>query len=161
MIKIRTKLNLKIIKAAFVAILLAFSESAFCSAPPVPGEFAGYKNDGSLSTRVEFMKEISNHKISPELLKRAMYKMDQLMAAEGIVEKSAMAPPPAWKGLPTTGVVKIPVIGLEFSDYPATYSPAEIDDVVFGDGDVLIGDFFPYESLANYYDRSSYGQLTI
>jgi len=161
LIKIRTKLNLKIIKAAFVAILLAFSESAFCSAPPAPGELADYKNDGSLSTRVEFMKEISNHKISPELLKRAMYKMDQLMAAEGIVEKSAMAPPPAWKGLPTTGVVKIPVIGLEFSDYPATYSPAEIDDVVFGDGDVLIGDFFPYESLANYYDRSSYGQLTI
>jgi len=161
LINIKIKPIRRIIKAALVALLVLLSESALCSAPPSPGELAVYKADGTLSTRVEFMREVANHKISAELLKQAMYKIDQLMAVEGLVEKTAMAPPPEWKGLPTTGVVKIPVIGIEFSDYPATYTPSDIEDVVFGDGDVLIGDPYPYESLANYYDRSSYGQLTI
>ncbi|MBI4679156.1 MAG: M6 family metalloprotease domain-containing protein [Elusimicrobia bacterium] len=68
-----------------------------------------------------------------------------------------MAPPPAWQGMPTTGPVKMFVLLIRFSDMAESNTQAEVDDKVFGDGN---GNY-PYESLKEFYTRSSYGLLTL
>ncbi len=73
---------------------------------------------------------------------------------------SSLQPPPGWRGMPTKGAVKIPVFLVDFSDAPhdPSQSVADIQSKMFGNGDINV---FPYESLKNYYQRSSYNQLNI
>ena len=73
---------------------------------------------------------------------------------------SSLQPPTGWRGMPTKGTVKIPVFLVDFPDAPHNPSQTAVDvqSKMFGDG--IIGDY-PYESLKNYYQRSSYNQLTI
>ncbi|GEM_PF-2872401 len=67
--------------------------------------------------------------------------------------------------LPSKGTVKIGVVVLEFQDYKILdYYPTneamyqDINNKFFGPGDQSM---YPYESLARFYSRSSYGQLDI
>jgi len=67
--------------------------------------------------------------------------------------------PSRWKGgLPSVGDVKIIVLLVDFPDYP--HSPEQtvyrVISKFFGDGNPS---YYPYESLRNYYKRSSYGKL--
>jgi M6 family metalloprotease-like protein len=75
-------------------------------------------------------------------------------------EIMSLQPPTGWRGMPTKGTVKIPVFLVDFSDAP--HDPSQTVEAVqlkmFGDGNI---NNFPYESLRNYYQRSSYNQLTI
>ena len=73
---------------------------------------------------------------------------------------SSLQPPPGWRGLPTKGTVRIPVFLVDFSDAPhdPNQTAADVQSKMFGNG--TTGDY-PYESLKNYYLRSSYNQLTI
>lgn len=62
-------------------------------------------------------------------------------------------------GIPSTGVVKILVFAVDFSDYPAAASGvslADIETVFNGPADAT-----DYQSLASYYEQSSYGNLTL
>jgi len=68
-----------------------------------------------------------------------------------------LTPPPAWRGMPTTGTVKILAVLIAFSDYPPSNTADSISSMLFGNG----SGGYPYESLRNYYDRSSYSQLNI
>ena len=79
---------------------------------------------------------------------------------EGKYGISSLQPPPGWRGLPTTGTVRIPVFLVNFSDAPSDPSQtvADVQAKMFGNGD---SSDYPYESLKNYYQRSSYNQLTI
>jgi len=72
---------------------------------------------------------------------------------------SSLQPPPGWRGLPTKGTVKIPVFLVDFSDAPhdPAQTVAEVQSKMFGNGN----GGYPYESLKNYYQRSSYNQLII
>jgi hypothetical protein len=60
--------------------------------------------------------------------------------------------------MPTTGTDKILVLCIDFSDYPAATTTATIADKVFGAGDSTQ---YPYASLHNYYQRSSYNLLDL
>ena len=73
---------------------------------------------------------------------------------------SSLQPPSGWRGMPTKGTVKVPVFLVEFPDAPhdPSQTPTDVQAKMFGNG--IIGDY-PYESLKNYYQRSSYNQLTI
>ncbi len=73
---------------------------------------------------------------------------------------SSLQPPPGWRGLPTKGTVRVPVFLVEFSDAPhdPSQTVTDVQSKMFGEGNS--GDY-PYESLKNYYQRSSYNQLTI
>jgi M6 family metalloprotease-like protein len=73
---------------------------------------------------------------------------------------SSLQPPPAWRGMPTKGTVRIPVFLVDFSDAPHVPSQtvADVQSKMFGNGNISD---YPYESLKNYYQRSSYNQLTI
>jgi M6 family metalloprotease-like protein len=68
--------------------------------------------------------------------------------------------------MPTKGNVKFFTLLIDFPDYPASggangdYSTStQIDSAVFGDGSLIPTNPYPYESLKNYYERSSYNQL--
>ncbi|MEK7744329.1 MAG: hypothetical protein AAB578_08050, partial [Elusimicrobiota bacterium] len=118
---------------------------------PTPEEIERYRRDGTLEQRVKAALSLGNHKVTNDLTRRAAYK---LRSAQQV---RILAPPPAWQsGMPTTGVVKFFVLLISFSDYPGSGATASIHSKIFGEGS---GDY-PYESLKNYYSRSSYGLLT-
>ena len=72
----------------------------------------------------------------------------------------SLQPPPGWRGMPTKGTVRLPVFLVDFSDAPhdPSQTVAAVQSKMFGDGNI---NNYPYESLKNYYQRSSYNQLTI
>jgi M6 family metalloprotease-like protein len=59
--------------------------------------------------------------------------------------------------MPTKGTVKILALLIAFNDYPAVSPAATIATRLFGDGQGGV----PFDSLRNYYRRSSYNQLEI
>jgi M6 family metalloprotease-like protein len=104
---------------------------------------------------------LGNHRFRPELVEKARTKLQKAEDARtGIVspEEEPLAPPPNWRGLRTTGNVKLLALLIAFQDYPPTNTQSYIHSNLFGSGDSTR---FPYESLSPYYTRSSYGQLSI
>jgi len=94
-------------------------------------------------------------------VERARRKLQKVREAYlGIVQPEAefFAPPPAWRGLQTTGNVRLLALLIAFPDYPASNTPGFIQSNLFGAGDPAR---YPYESLAAYYTRSSYNRLAI
>lgn len=122
--------------------------------PPAPGELERYRLDGTLAQRQAFARSLGNHKVAPGLIASARQRLQNI--AEGRPE-AAYAPPTGWKGMPTTGTVNVLALCIEFSDYPHTTPVEEVESDLFGDG--LSAP--PYESLRNFYRRSSYEQLEI
>lgn len=62
------------------------------------------------------------------------------------------------RGLPTTGHVKTFALLIDFADWKGKNTPTEIYGKLFGGGYPAE---IPYESVRNYYERSSYGLLDI
>ncbi|MCX6874983.1 MAG: M6 family metalloprotease domain-containing protein [Verrucomicrobia bacterium] len=146
-------------------LLAAGAWQAGAMTPPQPGELAGYAEDGSLAARVAFAKDIGNDKFDPELILQTKFKMQRLLLeAQGIDPATAAgiaaAPPPNWRGMPTTGTIKVLCLLIEFNDYVhnAANTPTAINNALFGAG---LAANAPYESLTNYYKRSSYNKLTL
>lgn len=67
---------------------------------------------------------------------------------------------PLTVSLSSTGNVKIFTLLIDFNDYPHYNDVSNINSKIYGDG-VISENPLPYESLRNYYSRSSYGKLTI
>jgi M6 family metalloprotease-like protein len=138
-------------------------KSTFVSAleRPTAEEIGQYKRDGTLAKRIEYAKSIGNHRASPSFVKRSHYKLRRLFKQfEGYTPSElpeTLAPPPAWEGMPTTGNVKILALLIDFPDYPHSNTTSSINSKLYGSG----SGGSPYESLHNYYDRSSYSQLNI
>ena len=95
-----------------------------------------------------------NDKIRPELLEYAQAKLAVL--AKG--EDPGKLPPPAWRGMPTKGTNNVLCFLIDFPDKPHVNSFESITNKLFGAG---LPAEFPLESLTKFYQRSSYGQLTI
>jgi M6 family metalloprotease-like protein len=131
--------------------------------PPTPEQIEQYQRDGSWESRVAAARELGNHKMAPGLIERAQYTIRRLqLKAAGMSDREIdeiMAPPPARLGMPTKGTVRIVALLIAFEDYPPSNSLEFMESKLFGSGET--GMPFPYESLHNYYDRSSYGQLDI
>jgi len=131
--------------------------------PPEPGMIEQYRKDGTLAKRIAAAKAMGNHRVDPDLVNSAMYRLRRMVAPKGEMD-ALMTPPPAWRGgLPSTGTPKVLVLCIDFADYPhdeAKNSTALLQNRIFGTGDAN-GGAAPYESLTNYYKRASYNQLTI
>lgn len=134
--------------------------------PPEKGELAKYRADGSLPRRQAFAREIGNHRMDPLLVQDAQRRLIKLADQAGLpVPAQARllpTPPLAWRGMPSTGTVKMLVLCIDFSDYPhddTKNSVSQVDDRIFGDGETALP--APYESLNRYYSRASYTQLNL
>ena len=112
--------------------------------------------------RIAFAKKIGNHKGNSYRFREAIIRAARRhFQARGIPEDrlnrfAARAPPPAWKGMPTTGPVRTFALLIEFPEYPHTNDATKINDALFGSP--ATGK--PYESLANYYQRASVQQCS-
>lgn len=148
------------------AIRCVFATLLFCGAasalePPDPGEFELLRKTGELEDRQRAAEALGNHRFKPELVEKAKRKLqkiknDQLGISQP--EEEPQAPPPNWRGLQTTGNVKILALLIAFSDYPPANTQSYIHSNLFGAGTPAR---YPYESLSSYYTRSSYGQFSI
>ncbi len=67
-------------------------------------------------------------------------------------------PTSGMRAIPSAGTVRVPVVLIDFTDQPATVTPDALDSMINGPGDPAL---YPQESLAGFYDRSSYGKLHI
>lgn len=147
------------------AVLFAAAFQPAAAAPPRPGEIEGYRQDGTLAERVEFAKSMGNDRFDPDLLLQARYKLQKLvLESQGVSPETAgdvaAAPPPVWRGMPSTGTNKVLCLLVEFQDlvhHPAN-TQAAIHNALFGTGDQANA---PYESLQSYYKRASYNKLTL
>lgn len=95
---------------------------AFALQPPTAEQIAQYKKDGTLAAKVAAAKEFGNHIPSPDLIANMKRQTDIVrLMAKGYSRKQAAeyAPPPARRGFPTTGNVKMFVLLIDFSEYPA------------------------------------------
>lgn len=128
--------------------------------PPTPEMLAQYRKDGSLAARAAAAKAQGNHRVAQRLVERSTARLRELVDPQG-ARAAVFTPPPAWRGMPTTGTVKMLVLMIDFSDYPHTDSntPETVTARIFGPGDATTT--FPLESLSNYYRRASYGKLEL
>jgi M6 family metalloprotease-like protein len=146
------------------AVLIAGVSLALALEPPTREQVERYRKDGTLAARVAQAESFGNHRIAPRLVSRMREKvmraavvLRQPKAFSPRAAERIAAPPPAWVGLPTTGTVKVLALLIAFSDYPAVTPADTIAARLFGDGQGGA----PFDSLRNYYRRSSYNQLEI
>jgi M6 family metalloprotease-like protein len=125
-------------------------------------EYENLINSGEFPVRLEFARSIGNHQIDNFLLRQAIlrtarsyYQSQNLSMIEIDRRAPLLAPPPAWRGMPTVGKVNIFALLIEFTDTLHTNSESAISSALFGTPSTGA----PYESLAAYYKRASYGKL--
>ncbi|HEY9505049.1 MAG TPA: M6 family metalloprotease domain-containing protein [Gemmatimonadales bacterium] len=124
--------------------------------PATPAELKSLAEAGELDARIAFAERIGNHRGHAVLLKSAWERtFGPRLGLEAVPE--ADVPPPAWRGMPTTGVRKTFALLIEFQDDPHRNSPESIGRALFG----RPGAGGTFESLAAYYERSSYRGLDL
>ena len=130
--------------------------------PPTKADLKKYELEGSLDSRLTSALALGNHLVSPELVRGMKYRFarERLLAAgkkQGGIDRILGLPPGTTGTMPSKGTVRILALLVSFPDYPAGQSADSIASKLFGDGE---GEW-PYESLRNFYRRSSYNQLEI
>jgi M6 family metalloprotease-like protein len=143
------------------AVVVATCLPVLALEPPTKEQLARYKLDGTLAARAAKARAFGNHKIPQRIRDRMEYKLRRLsLTGDRETAKSAtrlLAPPSAWRGMPTTGTVKVLALLISFNDYPGVTTSDYFANRLFGDG---VGGP-PFDSLKDFYLRSSYDQLTI
>lgn len=132
---------------------------------PAPGEVAQYQRSGELADRAAFADAIGNHKVRPDLLRRALRNARRTaLSSQGLSPDSTdgvaqpLAPPRALAGMPSKGNVKVFALLIDFPDTPHANASSYINDRLFGTGNPADA---PIDSLASFYRRSSYNQLEL
>jgi M6 family metalloprotease-like protein len=145
--------------AVALAILTAGLLPGLGMEPPTKEQIQRYKLDGTLARRVAEAKARGNNKIPQRIAERLTAKLTRLSTGRDPRKASTtvQAPPRAWEGMPTSGNVKMLALLISFSDYPGTTASATFESRLFGSG----SGGPPFDSLTNFYARSSYGQLSI
>jgi M6 family metalloprotease-like protein len=130
--------------------------------PPTRAEIDQYLRDGSFPARLQNALALGNHRIDPALLRDFKARLRRMVPPTADVDRgdpldTQALPPVRRNGLPAKGNVHVFALLIDFPDYPAVNAAATINAKLFGDGD----SGWPYESLRNYYRRSSYNLLEI
>jgi M6 family metalloprotease-like protein len=147
-----------------LSILFAGLSLLFALEPPTKEQIERYRRDGTLAAHIAQARSYGNYKIAPRLVSRLNQKLRVVSTtarpAKEMSRQTAVqiqAPPPGWQGMPTRGTVKVLALLIAFVDEPPTTPAATIASKLFGDGQ----GGYPFESLRNFYRRSSYDQLEI
>ena len=143
--------------------------------PLTTGEAQALIDADQLAERIAFARHIGNHQANARLFEQALARLDPALLdrrggshnrqnlAPGTHPYGAPdtdprpAPPPAWRGMPTTGARKTFALLIEFQDRQHQNSAQDIHKTLYGKP----GPGAPYESLAAYYDRASYHKLDL
>jgi M6 family metalloprotease-like protein len=149
-------------RKALISAVIALAVPAAALEPPTQAELNTYLRDGSYAQRLANARFLGNHAFDPALLagfrSRLLARRGELLPSGSVVPAGGLELPSGRTGcLPSRGAVSVFALLIDFSDFPAVNTPAVIASKLFGDGD----GGYPYESLRNYYRRSSYGQLEI
>jgi M6 family metalloprotease-like protein len=154
-----------VLKSALAFLLLIVpGASLFALEKPTPAEIAQYRLDGSLAQRIARAQALGNNRADRQLVsgfhdKVERVRLRMLGRLDADIDRVMPVLPSGIRpGLPNKGTNRIFALLIDFPDYPAKTAVATIDSKLYGDGD---GAAFPYESLRNYYRRSSYGLLDI
>ncbi len=131
-----------------MAVGLGAAATSSALEPPTPRQVEHYRDDGSLARRISAARRIGNHVMAPHLVSR----LAELLAGQRATDQQ-----PAGL-LPATGNRRMFTLLIAFSDYPGHTDRETVDDRIFGNGAAWM---HPYESLREYYRRSSYGLLEI
>ena len=147
-------------KIIMITLALAAAAPLAAMERPRAGQLEAYKADGSLAARQAFARKIGNNRFAPGAVSRLKHNLavrDLVRQGYSPAKADTMAPPSAWAGLPSTGTPKMFVLLIDFTDYAHTNSSTTVNTQIFGAG----AGGYPYESLTNFYSRSSYGLLTL
>ncbi len=158
------KNSIRVYSAFFLMFLFFIAGAVSLSAleQPTKDQLLRYANDGSLAQRIQSAISLGNHIVAPQLVRNFINQAQELglnppiqsTSAANLSKTSASNTPQLPK---SRGSIKTFALLISFPDYPAFQTPQAIASKLFGDGD---GNW-PYESLRNYYRRSSYNTLDI
>lgn len=143
-------------------VLLATTANAL--APPSPAQLQRYEEEGILDEYIASARALGNHRVRPDLAAGLQRRLiHSALAADGVSGEyleTLLPPPPSGihQGLRSKGTNKIFALLIEFPEYRGTESVRTLDAGLFGDG---VAADAPYDSLRNFYRRSSYNQLEI
>ena len=127
--------------------------------PPSRADLLSLRGTGEMEERIRFALRIGNHRANPRLLGDARQRLHgaRRLKHDDLTRSAAVTPPPAWRGMPTTGVRKTFTLLIDFWDHRHLNDPGAIHQTIYGRGGIGA----PYDSVAAYYDRASYGQLDL
>jgi len=144
--------------------MLVLAAGLFALEPPPKPSPARSVFDHTFAQRLAFARALGNDRVEPGLLEDFRARLERLrLKSLGMSEAEIDRIMPAFPagirpGLRSKGTSKIFVLLIDFSDYPSSQTRDSIHGKVFGDGDASA---YPYDSLRNFYRRSSYNQLEI
>ena len=157
----RAKLTV-VLLASFVAALVGLFAASVVMAlePPRAGEFAALRAKGEVDAATERARALGNDQFAPDIVERMSRIRSQLTTTGSPLPPAPQSAPgdALYGSMSRLGVVKVPVVIIDFWDYPAQVTPAQVQQMMGGDG--FEGNA-PTESLRNYYLRSSYNALDI
>ena len=135
------------VNAMALAIIVGVAPISGAMEPPTREQIERYRLDGSLAKRAAAARATGNHLIAPDLVRRV--DGDREVKAASAVDT---------KRLPSMGRQRVFALLVGFADSPGHNPPGEIDRRLFGSGPDAE---FPYESLRDFYRRSSFGLLEL
>jgi M6 family metalloprotease-like protein len=138
-----------------VFALIALAAPLLTLEPPTREQIERYRAEGTLASHIAAAKRFGNFHITPWLARNFNNKLQRLAGNPEYPIKPT--PPPAWRGMPTKGTVRVLSILVDFSDAAHISQASSIESRLYGSST----DDAPYDTLRNYYQRSSYGQLLI
>lgn len=149
-------------KTIRLLLVLSLAGSVPALEPPTRAEIEQFRRDGTFAARLQNALVFGNHLADPGLVRNLRTRLERKVkgkdsAGPGDLLNDLILPSGRQNGLPAKGSVKVFALLIDFPDYPAVNSAPLIDSKLFGDGDTG----YPYESLRNYYRRSSYQKLEI
>ncbi|MDZ4178341.1 MAG: cell wall-binding repeat-containing protein [Coriobacteriia bacterium] len=141
-------------------LILAHPVSSGALQPPRPGELEELERQGLLDEAVARARAYGNDQVAPGLLQglRESLGSSGLESGDAATSAAISGAPLDFRRMPSTGIVKIPAIIIDFADHPSQADPIMVQSMLSGNG---VAESRPTESLRNYYLRSSYGLLDI
>ena len=163
-------LHLMIRVSAFMALL----QTTQAHLPPTAEQLAELQATGKLEQSEDFASGLGNDRFSPDIVVGAQYRLKAAgLKAQGYTDEEIRLllpqaiPPPNRRNLPTTGTPKTLTLLVDFADYRAAtqhpeISRPEIYNNIYGPGTQFARDNGkPYDSVSNYWNRASQGNLSI
>ncbi len=146
--------SVRAVVAGSILLILCLLADGRCLEPPAPGEMERYRADGTLGNRLAFVRRLKNHRFHPGLVSKKLLRHHNIAPYESPAQTAF----PYQPGLASQGSQAIFVLLIEFPLFPGSTDPAVFDHKLFGNGEQRD---YPYESLRNFYVRSSYQTLDL